>query len=75
MATKSVRVIRTDRTGHYAGVLPVTEFEHYAWDAKQEVVVINGVQVNTLEDFLRAVDAAETDEPEVLFFPPLAGGR
>jgi hypothetical protein len=44
------------------------------WDARQEVVIINGQQVHTFEDFLRAVEASGQEVPEVLFFPPLAGG-
>lgn len=71
----SVRVIRTDRTGHFQGVMETDQFETYAWGQKREVVVVNGVQVETFEDFLRAVDGAGVEEPEVLFFPPMAGGR
>lgn len=70
----TVRVIRADRSGHFAGEMAVAEFQTYPWDARREVVVINGQQVDTFEDFLRAVDAAPQDLPEVLFFPPLAGG-
>lgn len=69
-----VRVIRTDATGHFAGVMEVDEFKAYDWEAKREVVLINNVQVHTFEDFLRAT-AGSADEPEVLFFPPMAGGR
>lgn len=70
----TVRVIRADRSGHFAGEMAVAEFEAYPWDARREVVTINGQQVDTFEDFLRAVDEAPHDIPEVLFFPPLAGG-
>jgi hypothetical protein len=70
----TVRVIRADRSGHFAGEMAVEEFKTYAWEARREAVVINGIQVDTFEDFLRAVDACPQDTPEVLFFPPLAGG-
>lgn len=72
--SRTVRVIRADRSGHFAGEMAVVEFATYPWEARREVVVINGQQVDTFEDFLRAVDAAPSDTPEVLFFPPLAGG-
>ena len=71
----TVRVLRADRSGHFAGEMAVAEFETYPWDARREVVIINNQQVDTFEDFLLAVDAAPQDIPEVLFFPPLAGGR
>ena len=72
---RTVRVIRTDRTGHFRGVMEAPEFETYAWEKKQEVVVVNGIQVETFEDFMRAVDSVPVaEEPEVLFFPPMAGG-
>lgn len=71
----TVRVIRADLSGHFAGEMAVEEFKTYAWEARREAVIINGVQVDTFEDFLRAVKATPHETPEVLFFPPLAGGN
>lgn len=71
---RTVRVIRADRSGHFAGEMAAAAFQDYDWEARREAVVINGVQVDTFEDFLRAVEAAPHETPEVLFFPPLAGG-
>lgn len=70
----TVRIIRADLSGHFAGEMAVEEFKTYPWEARREAVVINGIQVETFEDFLRAAEAAPHDIPEVLFFPPLAGG-
>lgn len=71
---KTVHVIRADRSGHFAGEMAVEEFKTYNWEERREAVIINGVQVNTFEDFLRAVDGSPHETSEVLFFPPLAGG-
>jgi hypothetical protein len=76
MATESssVRVIRTDRSGHFAGEQPLTEFAQYPWQVRREVVVVNQLQVDTYTEFLQAVADCPDAIPEVYFFPPLAGG-
>ena len=74
MISKKVRIIKTDRTGHSTSVVDAAEFAKTHFGARSEVVTINGQQVNTVEDFLMAVEAVQDTEPEVLVFPPLAGG-
>lgn len=76
MATKSaaVRVIRADRSGHFAGEQAVTAFAVYPWEARCEVVIVNQEQVDSYEAFLHAVRICCDAFPEVYFFPPLAGG-
>lgn len=71
---RTVRIIRANLSGHFAGEMAVEEFKTYPWETRREAVIINGTQVETFEDFLRAVDGSPLDTPEVLFFPPLAGG-
>lgn len=73
MRHDKVKVIRPDRSGHFAGEMAVEELQAYPWTARKEAVVINNVQVETFEDFLRAVDGSEAT-PEVWFFPPMVGG-
>ena len=72
--TTIVRVIRTDRSGHFAGEQPLESFATYRWQPRTEVVVVNTVQVDSYEEFLGAVTACPDAMPEVYFFPPLAGG-
>ena len=74
MISKNVRIIKTDLTGHSTTVMNATEFAKGHFGTRSEVVTINGQQVNTVEDFLRAVEVAKDQEPEVIVFPPLAGG-
>jgi hypothetical protein len=76
MATKSVavRVIRADRSGHFAGEHAVTAFAGYPWEARREVVIVNNEQVDSYAAFLHAVRICRDPLPEVYFFPPLAGG-
>ena len=76
MATKSrsVRVIRADRSGHFAGEQAVTSFASYAWEARREVVIVNHEQVDSYEAFVHAVRTCRDLLAEVYFFPPLAGG-
>ena len=76
MATKSVavRVIRADRSGHFAGEHAVTAFAVYPWEARREVVIVNNEQVDSYAAFLHAVRTCRDPLPEVYFFPPLAGG-
>lgn len=73
MICKNIRLIKTDRTGHSVSVINAAEFANTQF-GRSEVVTINGQQVNTVEDFLRAVETSQDSEPEVLVFPPLAGG-
>jgi len=76
MATnsRSVRVIRADRSGHFAGEQAVTAFTVYPWEARREVVIVNQEQVDSFDAFLQAVRNCRDALPEVYFFPPLAGG-
>lgn len=76
MATYSthVRVVRTDRSGHFQGEQPITQFATYEWQPRREVVVVNTIQVDSYAEFCRAVADAPDECPEVCIFPPLAGG-
>ena len=76
MATKSlsVRVIRADRSGHFAGRRAVTAFPVYPWEARRELVLVHHEQVDSYEAFVHAVRTCRDLLPEVYFFPPLAGG-
>ena len=69
-----VRVVRTDRSGHFQGEQLITEFTTYAWQPRREVVVVNTLQVDSYEEFCRVVADAPDELPEVFIFPPLAGG-
>ncbi len=69
-----VRVVRTDRSGHFQGEQLITQFASFAWQPRREVVVVNTIQVDSYEEFCRAVTDAPDALPEVYIFPPLAGG-
>ena len=69
---RKVRVIEPGITGHTTTEQTVEDLAAMV-EGKRKVVAINGVQVHTVEDFLRAVDACR-DTPEVWVFPPMAGG-
>jgi hypothetical protein len=69
-----VRVVRTDRSGHFQGEQLISQFATFAWQPRREVVVVNTVQVDSYEEFCRAVADAPDAFPEVCIFPPLAGG-
>ena len=50
---KTVRIIKTDRTGHSTIEMPLDEFvKTQRWDDRREVVSVNGMQVHTVEEFL-----------------------
>lgn len=72
---KQVRVITTDRTGHSVATMPAEEFaKTQTWDPRSLVVTVGGLQVNTVEEFLREIDQSTAEIPEVWRFPPMAGG-
>lgn len=69
-----VRMVRTDRSGHFQGEQLITAFATFAWQPRREVVVVNTLQVDSYEEFCRVVAETPDELPEVSIFPPLAGG-
>lgn len=77
---RMIRVIKPDHTGHFQGEMELEELKSYPWKEKKEAVFADGEQITSYEELermwnLKPRTPGEEKPVEVLFVPPLAGGK
>jgi hypothetical protein len=73
--SQKVFVIELNHRGDLSGEQEVAYFEDFNWQARKLVVTVDEQMAMSYREFCDLVHHSPRAVPEVVLFPPLAGGR